>query len=131
MDVHNFDTVKVPLIKSYTNHAALGFVLRLLSAYPVILGGVIILGIIAALSELLTVALVWPFVQSLQGGDNAPTMISTGIPIDFMARFFKGLELVEKIRWIALALLGAIAGLMGHKCSCKCIGASQTLISVQ
>lgn len=107
MNHHNFDSVKPALTKSFSNRAAMGFILRLLYEYPAILGGVIVLGIIAALSELLTVALVWPFVQSLQGGDAAQSPISTVGAIDFMARYFQDLELVEKIRWIALALLGA------------------------
>ncbi len=104
MDHFNFDTWDPKLKKKRTKGTVMSFILRLLAEYPLILTGVIVLGIIAALSEFLTIAIVWPFVQSLQGGSGAP--LETGkIPLDFLSHRFEGLNLVAKIRWIAIGLL--------------------------
>lgn len=81
-----------------------GFLIRLLLEHPLCLTAVILFSIGAAVSELLSIALLMPFVESLRGSSSSS--LSEQLPmISFLVPYFEGLSLVSKIRLIAVSLL--------------------------
>ncbi len=83
---------------------ALRFLVRRMLEHPRAFGAVVLFGLVAASSELLSIALLMPFVESLRGEGGS---LSQQFPlVGFLSPYFEGLRLIDKIRLIAVALLG-------------------------
>ena len=100
---YNFETQKPELQSATFKSKVFGFVIKLLLEYPFSVAAVIVLSIIAALSELMSIALLLPFLESLR--ENATSSLADKTPIGFLTPYFEGLSLVAKIRIIAVSLL--------------------------
>ncbi len=82
------------------------FIAGLLRENPLSLGAVLIFGIIAAGSELLSIALLMPFIESLRGNSSSLSSFSQQYPIiGFLSPYFQDMDLLTKIRLIAVFLL--------------------------
>lgn len=104
MNHHNFHTQDPALAGEISRQKAFRFIFKLLAEYPISVAAVMLCGILAALSELIGIALFIPFVESMR--ENPSSSISEQLPlIGFLAPYFADLSLVAKIRIIALALL--------------------------
>lgn len=82
------------------------FITGLLLENPLGLGAVIVFGITAAGSELLSIALLMPFIESLRGNSSSLSSFSQQYPVvGFLSPYFQDMDLITKIRLIAVFLL--------------------------
>ncbi|MFH1070338.1 MAG: ABC transporter ATP-binding protein [Candidatus Glassbacteria bacterium] len=103
--IKNFDSRAPELKNPFSIRRSLSFVTSLLRRYPSSLAAVLVLSVAAALSEMMSIALLFPFVESIRGGASSSSGAAAHLPIGFLNPIFERFSLIEKIRLIALGLL--------------------------
>lgn len=82
----------------------LGFVWRYLIRHPWAVTGIVVLGLINASMEFVSISLILPFIESI-GGGGAGTSPASQTAVGFLTPFFEGLSIVDQIRVIAVGLV--------------------------
>ncbi len=108
MTHYNFNTEKEKEKQDISMREVFKFLFAQLKRYPFSLAAVIVFSIMAALCELLSIALFLPILESFR--PEAASHLSDYIPIGFAANYLAQFELLDKIRIIAIMLLVVESG---------------------
>lgn len=87
----------------YSKWNVVAFIFNLLRKYPLHLVTILILSIFVALSELFSIALFIPLIESLR--ETNASSLSGATPIGFMSSYFEDLSTVGIVRTVAICLL--------------------------
>lgn len=92
---------------------AFKFIWSLLARHPWLMTAGVILGIGITVTEILSLSLIFPFIESLSGGGGS---LAGESKLAFMVPYFEGYDTVEKIRIIAVGIVAiqAVKGILKY-----------------
>ncbi|MDX1612129.1 MAG: ABC transporter transmembrane domain-containing protein, partial [Candidatus Thermoplasmatota archaeon] len=81
---------------------AFGFIGRLLWRHPLLVVVSLLLGVGIAAAEIVSLGLIFPFIESLSGGGSS---LASQSKLAFLVPYFEGFSTVDKVRFIAVGLV--------------------------